>query len=336
MLIAGSAVPVFASYKKVRDVSVACDFIQTCTLSSSQNKVQGIYALSIERAAGSPTEPVLVLAASQLTPQSTVSIAVDGKQVLNIPVSSFAPPGDSGQYRYADKAGMAELIRAMKTGSKAEVQMRTTSGPLKAEFPLAGFVGGLIFMDESQGRVGRVDALQAKGDKPAAAKPEVTAIDSFDKIPKAIRADFTGTDSVCGDMDADRFAAVGGFAAKIGDRTLLGLPCSAGGAYNQPYVFYQEHAGRVTPLALPVMGDEGPTTTGTAWNIDWSQGSRTLTAFFKGRGIGDCGNYNVWKATESDQEGIAFVLMQSRSKGDCDGNNGGGPENWPASWPLKK
>ncbi|PRD45403.1 DUF1176 domain-containing protein [Phyllobacterium phragmitis] len=335
-LIAGSALPAFAAYKKVRDISVTCGFIETCTLSTSQDKVSGLYTLSIERKAGPRTEPVLVLAPSELAPRSTVSISVDGRKILDIPVSSFAPRGEDGEYRYADKAGMTKLIDALKAGNAAEVQLRTTEGPLKAEFSLAGFVGGLIFMDETQGRVGTVDALQAKGNKLPAPLPQVSAIDSFDEIPKPIRADFTGEDSVCGGIDADRFSTVGGFAAKIGDRTLLGLPCSAGGAYNQPYVFYQEQGGRVTPLALPVMGDAGPTTSGTAWNIDWNQGTKTLTAFFRARGIGDCGVYNVWKASESDEDGISFVLQQSRSKDDCDGNDGGGPENWPAIWPAKR
>ncbi|KXF77083.1 hypothetical protein ATN84_12045 [Paramesorhizobium deserti] len=271
-----------------------------------------------------------------MAPRSTVSISVDGRQVLDIPASSFKQNSEGGEYRYADQTDMAKLIDALKAGSRAEVRLQTKEGSLKADFSLAGFVGGLIFMDETQGRVGTVDALQAKGDKPSAPAPEVTAIDSFDKIPEPIRAVFTGDDTVCGGVDADRFAAVGGFAAKIGDRTLLGLPCGVGGAYNQPYVFYQEQDGRVTPVALPVMGDKGPTTTATAWNIDWDQASRTLTAFFRGRGLGDCGVYNVWKAEEGDEDGITFVLMQSRSKGECDGNDGGGPANWPANWPLKK
>lgn len=336
VLVAGSALPALAAYKKVRDISVSCSFVETCTLSSWQNKVQGLYALSIERAAGPKTQPVLVLSAAELAPGSTVVISVDGKQVLDIPASSLKQNSEGGEYRYANQADMAKLIDAMKAGSKAQVQLQAKEGPLKADFSLAGFVGGLIFMDETQGRIGRVDALQAKGDKPPAPVPQVTAIDSLDKIPQSIRADFTGDDAVCGGMDADRLDSINGFAAKIGDRTLLGLPCGAGGAYNQPYVFFQEQAGRVTPLALPVMSDEGPTTTGTAWNIDWDQASRMLTAFFKGRGLGDCGVYNVWKAAEGDEDGITFVLKQSRSKDDCDGNDGGGPENWPASWPLKK
>ncbi|GAB1582559.1 DUF1176 domain-containing protein [Phyllobacterium phragmitis] len=336
VLATGVALPALAAYKKVRDVSVNCDFVQTCTLSSWQNEVQGLYALSVERAAGPGTQPALVLGTAELAPQSTVGISVDGKQVLDIPVSAFTRNSESGEYRYADKADMAKLIDAMKAGSKAEVRLQTREGPLTADFSLAGFVGGLIFMDETQGRVGTVDALQSKGNKPPAPAPQVTAIDSFDKIPQPIRADFTGQNAACGDIDADRFATVGGFSAKIGDRMLLGLPCGAGGAYNQPYVFYQEQGGRVTPLALPVMGDEGPTTTAAAWNIDWNQETRTLTAFFRGRGLGDCGVYNVWKANETDEDGIAFVLMQSRSKGECDGNNAGGPENWPANWPLKK
>ncbi len=64
-----------------------------------------------------------------------------------------------------------------------------------------------------------------------------------------------------------------------------GSPCGAPGAYNQPYVFYSRYENRIVPVSLPVISDDGPTTTDSAWNIDWNNRTRTLTGFSKGAGL---------------------------------------------------
>jgi hypothetical protein len=72
-----------------------------------------------------------------------------------------------------------------------------------------------------------------------------------------------------------------------------------------------------------------------AWNIGWDQPAKLLTAFFKGRGIGDCGSYDKWELG-SGGEGLSFTLIEARVKDDCDGDDGGGIENWPLVWPVGK
>jgi len=190
-------------------------------------------------------------------------------------------------------------------------------------------------VDEQQLRDGTVEALQVKGSKPAPVPPQLKLIETVEQIPADIRKDFSDEMAVCGGASPGTFRNAGGFETKIADGLdLIGLPCGSPGAYNQPYAFYSRYENKTVPISLPTISDDGPTVTDTAWNIDWTQKTLTLTAIFKGRGLGDCGIYDVWKATDSGEGRVRFVLVQERSKGDCDGNYAGGPEKWPASWPV--
>ncbi len=60
------------------------------------------------------------------------------------------------------------------------------------------------------------------------------------------------------------------------------------------------------------MTEAGPAADMTIWNASLD-GSR-LTAFFKGRGIGDCGQISEWRI---DAEASALFLVESRVKDEC-------------------
>lgn len=330
--------PSLAAFKQIKDASTLCNFAQDCTVSLDVPENDVVRTFSISRLAVAGSKPVLKFALPNPSKVTTaVSISVDGKPVLSIAVGDFAKTVDHDEgeeWSYGSKENVTRLLEALKSGSKVEIRIGDSSK--SATVSLAGFAAALIFADEQQDRAGTVDALQAKGTKAAPPSPQVKAIDKVGDIPAAIRADFTTEGRVCSRDSADIFRFGGGFSAQMGDNlNLIGLPCGAPGAYNQPFVFYSEQGGTVTPLMLPVMADESPSTADNAWNIDWSQKTRTVTAFFKGRGLGDCGTYNVWKA-EDTTDGVRFVLQEERVKSECDGNYADGPTKWPAAWPLKK
>lgn len=330
--------PSVAAFKQVNDASTQCNFAQDCTISLTVPEHDVVRTFSISRLAAVGSSPVLKLKLLN-PPKATdkVSISIDGKQVLSIPVSDFTKVADQDEgeeWSYGDMENVTRLLDALKLSSKAEI--RVGDSGKSAAVSLAGLVAALIFTDEQQDRMGTADALQAKGTKAISPAPQVKVIDRVDDIPVAIRADFTTEGRLCSSEHADILRFGGGFSARIADNlNLIGLPCGAPGAYNQPFVFYSQQGETVTPLMLPVMADDGPSTADNAWNIDWSQKSRTVTAFFKGRGLGDCGTYGVWKAEEMT-DGVRFVLLEERVKAACDGNYAGGPEKWPSTWPLKK
>lgn len=328
-VVLANSSPASAAFKQIRDSWVQCDFASSCTLAlkSADNSP---LSFSLYRSSAVNSQPSLRLSGfDQGAKTGKLAVAVDGKVVISFDLSALKLSDGQGDYENA--ADVKKLIDAMKAGQKLTLQYNGKT----YSYSLSGFVGSLIYMDEQQSLNGTVAALQAKGSKPAPPAPDVSLITTINALPEPIRQDFSAEDSACGTDSGDSFATGGGFNAKIGDGlNLIAMPCGSPGAYNQSYVFYSQSDDKVVQISLPTLSDDGPSTVDEAWNIDWSQAGKTVTAFFKGRGIGDCGTYDVWKATDDGEGKVRFVLLEERSKGDCDGNYAGGPQKWPASWPV--
>ncbi|QKV17158.1 DUF1176 domain-containing protein [Oricola thermophila] len=321
-------------FKRIRDISVDCSDALSCDL-STYNAQSELYTVIFRRRASRDAPVELVLGVREtLAPGSEVTMRIDGAEVVRLPVSELSYRAAVYEYIFRGEAEISKLIEYAKTGMDLRVSYRTRGTETVSAFSLSGFIAGLIFMDEVQGRVGREDALYAAAGTPDRDAAPVREITSFSEIPFQIRGHFSDMPSArCGGMDEDRFADLGGFEARTGDSVyLVGLPCGPGGAYNQPFAFWERTGSSFRAVALPVMSAEGPTTSELAWNISWDQERRELTGFFKGRGLGDCGSFDRWIWTERD-EGFAFVLVESRVKAECDGDPGGGPDNWPSLWP---
>ncbi|MGE3308137.1 MAG: DUF1176 domain-containing protein [Rhizobiaceae bacterium] len=336
ILLGSLAAAAASEFKEFKDVSVSCTNGLTCSVSL---KVEGepgtLNTLSFQRKAGEGTALDLVVAAQDLDKGSIVSISVDGKAVMSIPVDAMEYNADWYEYKLTGVADPINLLDAMRNGLRAEAKGMKGGETLTASYSLSGLVAALIFADEVQGRLETPDALQARGTKTA---PPTRArdIEAIADLPDGVREDFEG-EGKCSFLDESSFARAGGFEADIDDRySLLALPCAEGGAYNQPYVLYAGYdGGDFEQLYLATMGDKGPTVTGFAYNIGWDRKSKVLEAFFKGRGLGDCGSYEKWEMSVRGV-GPAFSLVMARVKGDCDGEDGGGIDSWPAVWPIGK
>jgi len=321
-------------FKRIRDISVDCSDALTCDL-STYNAQSELYTVIFRRRASRDAPVQLVLGVREtLTPGSEVAMQIDGREVLRLPVSQLSYRAAVYEYTFQSESEISSLVDAARAGSELRISFRARAVDTESTFSLSGFVAGLIFMDEVQGRVGREDALQADGPVQADEETPIREITSFADIPFQIRREFSDTPSAaCGGLEESRFASLGGFEARTDDDVyLLGLPCGAGGAYNQPYAFWERTGSDFRRISLPVMTGEGPATTEIAWNISWDQDSRELTSFFKGRGLGDCGTFNRWSWTEWT-EGHVFILREARVKGECDGDSSGGIEDWPAVRP---
>lgn len=321
-------------FKRIRDVSVDCSDALTCDV-SSYNAQSELYTVIFRRRASRDAPVRLVLGVREtLTPGSEVTMQIDGRDVISIPVSELSYRAAVYEYTFDGESEIKTLLEAARAGSELRVSYRARGVNTESTFSLAGFVDGLVFMDEVQGRAGREDALQADGQARADEESPIHEITSFADVPFQIRREFAASTSAsCGGLEESRFAVLGGFEARMGgDVHLIGLPCGPGGAYNQPYAFWERIGQNFRRIPLPVMSAEGPTTTDLAWNISWDQERRELTGFFKGRGLGDCGEFNRWSWAEWN-DGNVFILREARMKGECDGDTAGGAENWPAIWP---
>jgi hypothetical protein len=254
--------------------------------------------------------------------------------VLRLPGFRAVLPGGRLRIYFPGRSEISTLIDAARAGRELRASYRARGIDTVSAFSLSGFVAGLVFMDEVQGRVGREDALQAErsGDRPRprGADPRNHVLCRYSvPDPRRIRRHAS-----CGLRRAGRgpVRRLGGFEARFDGDVAPDRPAlRAGRRLQSAYAFWERTGSNFRRVPLPIMTDEGPSTTGIAWNISWDQ-DRELTGFFKGRGLGDCGSFNRWAWTERT-EGHAFVLKEARVKSECDGDDGGGAENWPAVWP---
>jgi hypothetical protein len=323
-----------SQFKRIHDISVACTNGLSCDV-STYNAQSELYTVIFRRGPAADAPVQLVLGVREtLVAGTEVRFEIDGAEILRLPVSELSYRAAVYEYLFRGEDEIAKLMEAASAGRTLRVSFRARGFDTVSAFSLSGFVAGLIFMDEVQGRVGREDALHADGPERARDDVAIRDLVAFSDLPLKLRAEFTDKFSgACGGLEESRFADLGGFEALTsGEVWLIGLPCGSGGAYNQPYAFWERIGTDFKRVPLPVMTEEGPSTDDIAWNISWDQSAQELTGFFKGRGFGDCGVFNRWVWKEG-ASGNVFVLREARAKDECDGDATGGPENWPLVWP---
>lgn len=321
--------------KQVRDWTVECSNGLTCKMSYSDWSAKGMQYVGFERK-GEPNAGVdlRLRAHTDFSPDTdqgvTFRFTVDGKELLALTTKDLVQGEHADVYSYSDQPRVLALLAAMETGKTAEVTVTGAGGTQVLPVKLNGVTGAMLYADEVQGRLGRVDALQAKGDTQAGRNETAKEILSLEDMPEIIRKEFTESGGACSDLEPETIGQFQGFHVTVGKTELIGVPCSTGGAYNQPYALYT--VGEIVErIAFPYVEEGRPMATSTAMNIELDPVAKTLTSFFRGRGIGDCGEYFKWKI--DDVRG-SLELVEMRNKGQCDeGSND--PTTFPLVWPVK-
>ncbi len=239
-----------------------------------------------------------------------ISLIVDGK----------ATPGrvgrDAASARWEGEAALG-LARALAIGQSAIVM--SGEKPL-GSVSLAGATAAMLFVDETQARVGTKAALARPGRRTDASvagpRPKVLPYPGLRTAPAPAtlaaqlrqRGVLKGMDCDAGQQPTD---AVHPLDAT---HTLVLLECGSG-AYNlvqRPFLLAD---GRLETARLA----DGEPGEGIV-NADFDPRSRTLGGLNKGRGIGDCGRIDRWAWT-----GKAFVKVQTTVMDVC---RGVPPEWW--------
>lgn len=341
LALQGAAAAVYGDY---RDWSVVCSNGLTCTFGFSDYDNDGLRSIGFRRSA-EPRAPLRFVLPfpDGFDPGADgggrFDVSIDGEAAFTLLVSDMIIDTQADELLDGDPERSLRLLAAMKAGSALTIRYDGPAGKAALAVSLSGVTASALRVDEVQGRVGRKDALHAKGAVPPPDVAPVRALAAIADLPASIRPDFTGPTADCGGWDGSPGFAFGGafeIALDSGAR-LIGAPCGPPGAYNQPFAFY----GRYGPddpsfdrLSLPVMLAEGPAVEMMVYNIAYDPATQTMESFFRGRGLGDCGSFMRWKMHESGY-GPGFVLVEQREKGACDGDYAGGPQNWPARWPLE-
>lgn len=316
--------------RQFRDWRAACDNGAACfAFAPSTLPDQGWLRLALTAEAQAAPRIAVGLwspGAEGLAPNAPLTLTIDGRAF----VTRRDPDADLpvGQVEAADAPVVA---RALAAGRKAVL----SAGAQRVDLSLSGAAASLLWIDERQGRLETPGALVRVGDRPASTRapdlPQVTPAPAADQagfgdedqtLPKTIEA--LPAVKACRQETAwNDYVQKAVFSARLSaDRELWAVPCFAG-AYNLGSAVYVTgpKGADPTPVAFPVA--EGGTVD-TVVNAEYDPATRSLSAFNKGRGLGDCGVAQRWV-----WNGRGFALAEQSEMREC----AGVPRDlWPTLW----
>lgn len=206
-----------------------------------------------------------------------------------------------------------KMLTAMLAGNKMTSSFDDMSGQrIDIDFSLSGLTASLLWIDDQQGRVGDP---RIAGDLPIGldlAEPKLP-------IPTELPAEILEKHAANENCDALSELVHGSDwqTHQVNNTTLLYMiPCTAG-AYNFLYAFYTQSTeyDSISKLLFADYWDSvGWTGTDLLVNPHFDPATRTLTSFYKGRGLGDCGTSGEWQWQE-----YGFKMISFHAKSECGG-----------------
>jgi len=274
-----------------------------------------------------------------------LTVMIDGKRH-----ETASGPAETGSATIAPD-GTRRLIADLAAGRT----LALSADGETADLPISGVSAALLWIDERQGRLDTSTALVRRGLRPASTVPAAPALPLVAAAPAVSQAGFENALNPLADDDATPVAippplqAVADVrqcqtdtafnpylqkavtAARLNASTeLWGIPCDSG-AYNVTYAYFLTGAGGADPrpARFPALDDAAPPAEAEAEpdrliNAAYDPETRTLSAFAKSRGLGDCGVLQTWTWT-----GQAFVLSGERRMDECWGMVS---DFWPTIW----
>jgi hypothetical protein len=241
-----------------------------------------------------------------------VDLQADGKR-LGVKLTA-----DADDYAITvDPGSVPRVVEALKS-ARSLIPVR---GDGKPSFPLSisGASAAMRWIDERQKRVGTVTALIAAGPAPASAVPPPPALPVVSQavpsgplgkpLTKEQIAAIQEEHAECTDEDLDDKVAYG----RLDSRTTLAIVTAVcgSGAYNYygvPMLLRDDGSHEVANLDKE--DEEGDVT----MNLSWDDKTHVLSSYFKGRGIGDCGDGKEWV-----WDGSRFRVILEKAMGECQG-----------------
>ncbi len=306
-LLAAIAAPKPGELKLFKDWTVGCDNGRACQAVALMPEDDAeATTMSIRRGA----EPNAVPELSINPPEAKAHAVTVGGRAFELVEAADA------SLRPRDAAG---FLKALLGPSEAALVDR--QGKRLVALSLAGASAALLYMDEQQGRIGTVTALARPGPKPAAAVPRPPALPAVRQPPlpskpartlsKARVRQLLGREATVCEY-ANELSMEGGRLDARHSLVLASHPCG-NGAYNFMYsAWIIDEAGRARPASFDfgTSGAHDPLV-----NAGWDATTRQLSAFSKGRGLGDCGSGQHWA-----WDGARFRLVHEEAMGECRGS----------------
>lgn len=322
LIMVSGLFPAFAmaEIKTVRDWTGECDddLFCTATASGAGGMVMGGtgYQMRVTRASGDISwwsMRFLLKHVPQPKTEGEMAIAVDGGEPLNFYEElGYLRDADGVTFGLAGGADLNKLFAAIKKGRKLKLSYETLEGKKQEEtFSLSGLAAVLLWIDEQQSRVGRSSEISSpggvEGEAEFTAKREI-----FDKIEARAKLDCDPLPP-SQKFSIESYHLPGGFALHV-------APCIAA-AYNFTQLYFYQRRDELYPIYFADYYD-GWTGTNQLFNSEFNPKTGWLGAFYKGRGVGDCGSTGQWVWSDS-----SFKLVEFSAWPDCD--NGKNSDDWP-------
>jgi hypothetical protein len=320
---AARAAPAAAGDGSFKDWTVICDNLRNCEadgFAADDVEKPALLTLTRSGAAGAPAVVTIQLLADvdDAKPGKPLVLAVDGRPVLTVRA------GEGGSAKLAD-AQVGPLLGAARNGTVLSIRVEDNEVGVVS---LAGMVAALRYVDDQQKRVGTVTAMVAKGAAPLSAVPPQPALPVVRRAPAVAQTGLpakppAGVKALMDKAECDTDQQTGAepeVHRLSADKVLWQLPCWSG-AYNYSSLFVivdnKGGGARIAPL-------EGADD-GVAVNAGYDPKTRMLSAYNKGRGVGDCGESSEWAWT-----GQNFAVTHQASMPACHGQ-----ADWPTAFQAK-
>ncbi|MBF0664144.1 MAG: DUF1176 domain-containing protein [Brevundimonas sp.] len=319
---APSAMP--SERRAFRDWIAICDNGNACFAFAAADNHSGWVRVAMEPGPEARPEVAAGYWPSEDGATDAFALTVDGTA---FPLTLTDSGGTAGSVA-ADRALAA--VRAMADGRSGDI------GPDGA-LSLSGAAAALLWIDERQGRVGTVTALRRPGSKPASSVPPAPPLPEVRPAPAVSQAGFGESDQTLpqtledlptvmdcrAETSHSEWVQKEVMSARLGaDTELWGVPCIMG-AYNIGHEWFITGPGGRDPRPARLTSTSGEPESLTI-NGGYAATARTLVAFAKGRGVGDCGTASTWTWT-----GREFVLSHELEMTECWGVP---VDFWPTTW----
>jgi hypothetical protein len=324
-----------------RDWTVGCDNIRGCTAIGFPPEDQdGGGYVRIERPGGPDGQAKirLFLYAEEAKKGASLRLTADGAPIAGVAAEREART-EADVDGYATELSAQELkpfIAALR--KSGALNLATADGKSKVDISLAGAVAALRKVDDIQGRIGTQTALIDIGGKPASAVPDAPALPVVvpaiappglkenpglaAKLRKRIKKEHP---DACDDLPEG--GAANDEATPLNKtQTLVALACSSG-AYNFGSDFWIVTSGDVAKAVPASFEAPGEKPGNSLFNADFDAKTATLSFFYKGRGVGDCGSAGKYVWT-----GKGFALLEYSAMEACRGLLS---DDWPVLWRAK-
>ncbi|MFK0298300.1 DUF1176 domain-containing protein [Brevundimonas sp. NPDC090276] len=297
--------------RKFRDWLAVCDNANTCVAFGPAVDGNGGWirvALDAGPAARAQITAGLV---DRAAGPDGLALSVDGRRFALADLPIEGSEASQGVIRDAGP----EVIDALAKGR------RLTLGDDVALSP-SGAAAALLWIDERQGRLNTTTALMRRGAKPASTVPAAPPLPVVAPAPavaqtslprpalpaafearadvRQCRADTTFNPDLQREITVDRLSPA---------QELWGVPCFVG-AYNFGLRYFVTGPNGADPRPVRFPTSREPTD--EVVNGAYEPASRTLSAFNKGRGVGDCGVETLWTWTGRD-----FALTSETEMREC-------------------